>query len=155
MKKIVRLTESDLTRLVKRVINEQSSKPEEDVKNFCKQNNIPYEQDYKVPNYKHCKKNFGDYIVEIIVDTIVGDVSFEVYKQNGEIVDNASKIENMKKQICTAVNQEKYEDAYYLLINLKGLKPKSTQEKYFASKNYSADNWNFEEFKKLIQPYIK
>jgi hypothetical protein len=41
MKKIVRLTESDLIRLVKRVINEQSSTREQDVENFCKQNNIP------------------------------------------------------------------------------------------------------------------
>ena len=36
MKKVIRLTESDLTRIVKRVVNEQKSKPFVDVYNSNK-----------------------------------------------------------------------------------------------------------------------
>ena len=40
MKKVVRLTEADLVRIVKKVINEQESKP--NIFNDCKGGNLKY-----------------------------------------------------------------------------------------------------------------
>jgi hypothetical protein len=46
MKKVIRLTESDLTRIVKRVIMEQTSSMVDDVKKFCKDNGFTEDGDW-------------------------------------------------------------------------------------------------------------
>jgi len=55
MKKVIRLTESDLIRIIKRVINEQPSENNtmiEDIENFCKKKGFP-EADLKM----RCQKS--------------------------------------------------------------------------------------------------
>ena len=46
MKKIIRLTESDLTRIVKRVLMEQTSSMVDDVKKFCNDNGFTEDGDF-------------------------------------------------------------------------------------------------------------
>ena len=157
MKKIIRLTEGDLTRLVKRVIIEQSSTRELDVINFCEQNNIPQvEKDDKDQKAKWMKQT-KDFTI-IVVNFIVPEYTLLlVSKVNKITTDNTSKINELKKQLNFAIQKEKYDDVVKISNQLKSISMQDTESKvnYLVDEMFYNDNWNFEEFKKLIQPYIK